>query len=238
MAKTKTKKHNRASRELSQDKKNEIMGLAFLALTLLLFIAFISYDPNDLPFYTSYPNQQIKNLIGIIGAYVAGALFFLIGATSFVMPFLTLSWSLSKFSAKKPQKLYVKTIGTIVLIASVSSLFSLIFVGEPVNSFKGGGLIGMFVSGYLVRYFGYTGTYIILFALIGLSLLIATEFFILPIATSCAVFVAKFFIFLYRNVISRLFMQRRARPVIISSSHAQLRQKSAQPKFTASSTTS
>jgi S-DNA-T family DNA segregation ATPase FtsK/SpoIIIE len=82
------KKTSRPSNQLSGQKKNEIFGLVFLALSVLLFVALVSYDPNDLPFYTSYPNQQIRNLIGIIGAYIAGVLFFFLGASSFVIPFL------------------------------------------------------------------------------------------------------------------------------------------------------
>lgn len=230
----KKKRQIRPQERLSSQKKNELWGLIFLAASVLLFVALISYDPDDLGFYTSHPNPQVRNLIGIIGVYISGILAFLIGATSFVIPFLTLSWSFSKFADRTPQKLYIKTIGTIVLILSASSLLSLISISEPVNSFRNGGLIGMFISGYLVRYFGYPGTYIILAALVLLSILIATEFFILPVATYLGKLAAKFFVFLWKALASRIFKRRRLRQIVSRDSYG--KPSISLPRFTPPST--
>jgi len=211
------KKRPKSKEQLSPQKRNEVLGLIFLAVSVLIFIALISYDPDDLGFYSSHPNMQIRNLVGIIGAYIAGIMVFLIGATSFIVPFLTLSWSFSKFLGKERQKLYIKTIGTVILFLSASSLLSLIYTGEAVASFKSGGLVGIFVSGYLVRYFGYSGTYIVLTTLVILSILIATEFLVLPFAVSLFGLLAKFFIFLWKNIFARLFSRKPARIIVAKS---------------------
>jgi len=222
-SKTTTKKNKAKSQgkfleQLSTQKKNEALGIVFLAISILIFISLISYDANDLSFYTSNPNPEIRNLIGRIGAYISGILVFLIGATSFIIPFLTLSWALSKFLNKTPQKLYIKTIGTIVLFLSASSLLSLIAIGESVNSFKNGGFIGMYVSEYLVRYFGYSGTYIVLTTLVILSILIATEFFVLPFVVSVFLLFKKFFVFLWGKLFSGSSQQKKPRTIITRDS--------------------
>jgi S-DNA-T family DNA segregation ATPase FtsK/SpoIIIE len=142
---------------------------------------------------------------------------------------------MSKFMGKAPQKLYIKSMGTVVLIISACSLLSLFYVGEVVNSFKGGGVIGMFVSGYLLRYFGYPGTYIILIALVLLSILIATEFFVLPFLTSLTGLAARFFMFLWKVSVVRIRSRRRPKPIITADSYVP---KTQPAKFPLPSTTS
>ncbi len=216
--KNNSKSKGRFLEQLSDQKKNEAMGLVFLALSILIFTALISYDANDLPFYTSHPNPEIRNFIGIIGAYIAGLLVFLIGATSFIIPFLTLSWSLSKFLNKTPQKLYIKTIGTIILFLSASSLFSLVSLGVAVNSFKNGGFIGMYMSGYLVHYLGYPGTYIVLATFVLLSIIIATEFLVFPFVVSVFNLLTKIFAFLWMSFFSKFSKRNKTRTIVTRDS--------------------
>lgn len=210
------KKQKGRGAQLSDQKKNEVAGLIFLAISILIFTALISYDPNDLPFYTSSPNAETRNLIGIIGAYIAGALVFLLGGTSFVIPFLTLSWALSKFLNRVPQKLYIKTIGTVILFISLSSLLSMVSTIEAAARFRNGGLCGIFVCGYLLKYFGHPGAYIVLSTLVILSFLIATEFLILPFVVSVASVLGKFFVFLWRQAFLNLFGRRKPARVVIT----------------------
>ena len=77
MPKLKRRQKNNTAEHLSPQKRNEVWGFIFLAVSILVFTALISYDQNDLSFYSSQPNTEIKNLIGIIGAYISGILVFL-----------------------------------------------------------------------------------------------------------------------------------------------------------------
>ena len=223
------KKQQKSKEHLSPQKRNEAWGLVFLAISALVFIALISYDQNDLPFYSSDPNLQTKNLIGIIGSYIAGALVFLIGATSFVVPLLTLSWAMSKFMGKEPQKIYIKAIGTIILFLSASSFFSLLSAQEAAASFKNGGFVGALISGYLARYFGYSGTYIILVTLVMLSILIATEFLIFPLAVSLFGLSSKFFVFVWKNIFARIFQRKPGRIIVTPKVRGITKDKEAPP---------
>ncbi len=187
-AKNKTKKPL-----INPERKNEILGVIFFAISVLVFLSLISYNPNDLSLFSSSPNERIQNFIGIIGAYLAGGLIFLVGNAAYIIPLLTLSWSLSKFWGKTPQKVYIKILGTSVLFITASSFFALLAPSEASIRFRMGGLIGSLVSQQLLRYFNLVGTYITLITLIVLSVLIATEFLLLPFVISAARLAAKFF---------------------------------------------
>jgi hypothetical protein len=53
----------------------EIIGIFIFALTVLVFLSFVSYHPTDLSFYTSNPNIPPKNLVNVFGAYLSGFFF-------------------------------------------------------------------------------------------------------------------------------------------------------------------
>ena len=77
---------------MKQERINEIWGVLLFALSVLVFVSLITYDPNDLRIFTSNPNVYTHNYAGIIGAYVAAALFSLIGFSAYIIPALTLTW--------------------------------------------------------------------------------------------------------------------------------------------------
>ena len=174
---------------MNKQRLNEIYGVILFSLTALIFISLISYDRYDLPFYTSSPNYPRHNAVGIAGAYLSGALFFILGLSAFLVPFLTLIWSLGKFIGKQTEKIYIKAFGTIVLFSASSTLLSLIFIKDPSLRMEGGGMIGLYFSQLLSKYFGSVGAYVVVVALFILSFLLATEFLILPFAVSLFKFI-------------------------------------------------
>ena len=77
------------SRRSANDSANgfgDIIGVALLAAALLLLVAQLSFDPKDLPFTKIPPNHPIHNWIGSIGAHVAYAVFFVLGAAAYFIP--------------------------------------------------------------------------------------------------------------------------------------------------------
>ncbi|UCH12595.1 MAG: DNA translocase FtsK 4TM domain-containing protein, partial [Candidatus Omnitrophota bacterium] len=165
---------------MSRQRINEFKGLIFLAIAVLVLISLISYSSEDLRFFSSSPNSQVSNFAGIIGAYIAAGLFFLLGWSAYIIPFLCLAWAVNKFIGREPQKFYLKVSGTIVLFFASCILLSMLFNGANVDKVKAGGITGLFLSNLLIRYFGYIGTYVISVMLIAMSALLATEFLILP----------------------------------------------------------
>ncbi|MFH0839170.1 MAG: DNA translocase FtsK [Candidatus Omnitrophota bacterium] len=165
---------------MKEEHLQQIYAIILFVLSVLLFLSFISYTPNDLSLYISHPNRPAKNFIGIFGAYIAGGVFFLFGKAAFIIPVLCLIWSLSRFFQTELQKLYIKLIGTVVFVSFTSGFLSLLFFQHPIRRFDAGGYMGFFVSNILLKYFGGTGAYILTVTFIVLSVLISTEFIILP----------------------------------------------------------
>lgn len=181
-----------------QQRLNEIIGLVFLAIFALVFISLISYTPQDIKFFTSSPNRYVRNFAGIVGAYIAAGLFFTLGWGAYIIPFLCLTWAVNKFLGREPQKIYLKISGTMVLFLASSILLSMVFNATNADKVKAGGIIGLFLSNLLTKYFGTIGTYIISVMLIAMSALLATEFLILP-----------FVVVLYKKFKDTFFIFRR-----------------------------
>lgn len=165
---------------MNEERLNEIWAVALFAAAIITFISLFSFDPNDILFYTSSPSAPLKNFSGIVGAYFAGTLFFAIGRSSFLVPFLLLVWAAGSFAGRRLEKLYLKAFGAAVLIIAASSFLSLSSGADSVERFKNGGIAGMGFSAFLVKYFSMAGAYIITLFLFSLALLLATEFLVFP----------------------------------------------------------
>ncbi|MFH1645599.1 MAG: DNA translocase FtsK [Candidatus Omnitrophota bacterium] len=169
---------------MNSQRKNEIIGFLFMAVGLLVFVSLVSYNADDLSFFISTPNANITNFVGVIGAYLSTSLIFLIGRAAYAVPILCLIWAMNKFSGHESQRLYVKISGTFVLFFAVSAFFALLFNETSADKMNAGGAFGFIIASGLERYCGFVGAFIVLATLIILSILLATEFLIIPFAAS------------------------------------------------------
>ncbi|MDD5679977.1 MAG: DNA translocase FtsK 4TM domain-containing protein [Candidatus Omnitrophica bacterium] len=167
--------------KLPKEKRNEIESILFLTAGIFILLSLLTFRSSDLPFFTSHPNVPVKNICGFLGAYTSGILFFLMGVSSYAIAILFFIWGINRLVGAEDQKMHGRLIGTIILILTISSLASMIMRGASIEEFRTGGTIGFFLSKILLRYFGPIGSYVILFSLLILSLVLATEFMVLPI---------------------------------------------------------
>jgi len=159
---------------------NEIQGVVIFALGLLLLASLISFVPEDLSWYTSTPNIPAKNLIRVVGAYVAGVMFFIFGYSAYFLAAFLLFWSWNKFSDRDIEFTISKLLSSIILFCSVSTLLGMIGPQVDALRFQRGGLVGFVSADFLVRYLGWAGSYIVLFAFAALTLIITGEFLVSP----------------------------------------------------------
>lgn len=159
---------------------NEIQAVILLAIAILIFISLITYDSSDLALFTSKPNYPVKNFAGLFGAYLAGFFFFSMGFAAYIIPVLILTWAVARFSGIAPQKLYFKMFGTFFLILASSTIFSMFGRADNSTCFRFGGTVGLNCSDFLIRYLGRGGAIIVIIVLFILSILLATEFLLLP----------------------------------------------------------
>ena len=159
---------------------NEIKGIVILALGLILLASLVSFDPQDLSWFSSQPNVPAKNLIRIVGAILAGVLFFLIGLSSFFVVAALFFWSWNKFKSRDIHFNWPKLFASLVLFTVISTLFSMIGPQGDTLRFERSGIIGYVIADFLVKYLGWTGSYIILGTLGTLTLVLSGEFLISP----------------------------------------------------------
>ncbi|MEA3329032.1 MAG: DNA translocase FtsK [Candidatus Omnitrophota bacterium] len=158
---------------MTKERVNEAIGLLLIAVSVLISLSLISYNPGDTNLITSSTNLQINNFVGVAGAYLAQAIFFLIGKGAYLIPFFIAIWGIFKLRGKKTEHFYLKLIGAIILLVSISSIFSL--QGVDVQRIANGGIVGFRFSELSIIYFGMVGSYVILATLFILSVLLTTE---------------------------------------------------------------
>ncbi len=66
----------------------DVIGVALLALSLMLVVAQWSFEPKDLEFLFNPPYRPAHNYIGVVGAYMAYGVFFLFGIAGYLLPVL------------------------------------------------------------------------------------------------------------------------------------------------------
>ena len=66
----------------------DVIGVALLAVALLLLVAQWSFDHNDISFLTTRVNHSAHNWIKLPGAYLAWSSFFLLGIAAYLLPFV------------------------------------------------------------------------------------------------------------------------------------------------------
>ncbi|MEE8575562.1 MAG: DNA translocase FtsK, partial [Thermodesulfobacteriota bacterium] len=165
---------------MDERRKNEIKAVVLFAVSLFLFLSIFTFSDQDLSFYTSSPNISKQNVTGIVGSYIGGVLLFLVGNASYVIPFLIMTWGVSRLLQMESRKMFFKLFGTVFLVTAVSASLSMLAESGKADAFARGGLIGSFVSHFLLKYLGRAGATVFIGAMIVLSVLVATEFLILP----------------------------------------------------------
>ena len=130
------------ARDFALKRLIEFIGFLILVLSILIFIALISYSPND-PNFIYSENLELNNILGINGSIGADFLLQSIGLISYFLPITFIFLSITIFYKKKLIKIvnslfYIvcySIVGTIFLTQFYKETFFLIINGN-------GGFIG------------------------------------------------------------------------------------------------
>ena len=181
----------------SSDKRKilirEIIAISCLTLAVFIGCCLISYNPSDPSLNTADSSGigDVNNWGGIVGSYLADALFQLIGLCAFIVP-ITMIWvSLKFFLLSKINIRYHILLSYFFFIISLSVIFSLIWV-EPkirIASFSyelsGGGILGSQLAKLSIKYLNRLGSYIIFFLTGIVSLILVTNLSLLKLFQGC-----------------------------------------------------
>ncbi len=171
---------------------NDVIGVALLALALLLFVYQLSFDAFDISFNHDPANKPIHNWIGFLGAYLAWFSFLAFGLIAYVLPWLLAFFGvgyLLQFVSYLRERLLWSLLWSFVFVIALTGMFHIFdnagWLGKVSNSIgaqSAGGFLGYLSYGQTRNYnFGFSllgpiGASIVYATLSLISLLFLTNF--------------------------------------------------------------
>jgi S-DNA-T family DNA segregation ATPase FtsK/SpoIIIE len=157
-------------------RRNEIVAIALFALSALMALCLVSYNPND-PSWVSAGAQSARNWTGRLGANVAAALFQSFGLAASLLPVLLTATAWRRFRTRRIHAPLSRVIGLAAITVASAALLSL-YVAEPLfdRSFNAGGFVGVLVAETLKGVLNTVGATVMLSAVAAVGLLLATNF--------------------------------------------------------------
>jgi len=181
--KSRKKKKTSASEKKNSRKKHlrsaEIIGLIVLLFAVFTFISLLSHDAHD-PSWASVsaPGQRTHNYGGKVGASLAEMFLQVFGLGAFILPIILGYLGVKAVLPRAKSSSLRRIGGSLFLLLVLGGLFSLLFgrISWRGADVEAGGVLGAFLSSFLVRYLSQVGTLIFLLALLMLFVLFSTEF--------------------------------------------------------------
>jgi S-DNA-T family DNA segregation ATPase FtsK/SpoIIIE len=152
--------------------------LTFLAVSgwIFLLLALGSFHATDWPSHAIDPHPPIRNLCGMVGAFVAYYLYLFIGQGVFPILFFTGVCVVLQVFRNTVGDLWMRCIGLLLLSVAFASAVNHFKPGSYDGFPEGqGGIIGISAAHFLQRYFSTAGTRLILATTMLVGLLLAAD---------------------------------------------------------------
>ena len=149
----------------SNDKRLEILGVLFLAISTFVIISMLGHDTNEE--LSISPNAKINNPMGILGVLVSHLLIKLgFGYTSLVIPLLCAYWGwvfFSKIEIEEPLKVSFYALISMLLTSITLAIFSIHYNLGP-SKFHYSGLLAGLLGDFFLDMFSIYGSLIFITA--------------------------------------------------------------------------
>ncbi|MCW9014980.1 MAG: DNA translocase FtsK 4TM domain-containing protein [Gammaproteobacteria bacterium] len=141
-----------------------------LAIALFLFIALVTYSIEDPGWSHTGPREVIHNAAGVVGAWFADVLFYLLGYLAFLLPVMI---AYSGWLALRGRTgdgeidfkiIGIRWLGFFMTLATGCALASLHFVAGSSMPLDGGGILGRWLGDDLASVLGLLGSTLLLLA--------------------------------------------------------------------------
>ncbi len=155
--------------------RDEILGIISLLLSVFIIITLLSHNPWDPSPFTLSSGARIKNLGGIVGAYLSDSLLQGFGIGTYIIPVFFIIYGVKRILGKQRGKAWFRLLSSLALLLSVCLLFSLTSRNFLVfnHEFPGGGMLGYAASRLFQHYLSITGAYIISAAIFIVALMVS-----------------------------------------------------------------
>ncbi len=159
------------------ERLNEAAGLVFLVAGLFVTLSLVSYHPQDPSWNAVSGITRAHNLTGMAGAHVSDLLLQLLGFGAFAIPVLLwlLAWRWMR--SEEIESAVVKLFGAALLFLSLSTALSIGHVWRPWSgTFSAGGMLGLVLADALRGSLNFTGSLLLTFVCLILSLYLVSTF--------------------------------------------------------------
>ena len=164
----------------------EIVGILLVTLAALIFLSLWSFSLHDVGWSGLPASDTVsergspQNLVGLVGAYIAKGLIWLVGSAALAIPFVILVFGIRMFLTER--KSFTTILGSVLFILGLSTLVwlhhpvSVQVLEDGITSGIYAGHAGAWTANALEPLFGRWGSTILLGALLLVSLLLVTSF--------------------------------------------------------------
>lgn len=167
-------------------KMKVVVGVVSVMGSLYLFMSLITHNLRDPVLFlrATDPPEPIRNLGGMIGAYISGWLLILLGIAAFLIPLLLFAFGLRRIMGKEGHRVYV--LGSVLFIVSCSLILSLLSYTFDISIAQYpdgiGGLFGKGVESLAERLVSLPGAYIFSLAMFFSSVVLISPVSVSPLA--------------------------------------------------------
>ncbi len=155
--------------------RDKVMALLWWVATLFLLVSVLTFHPQDIAWDSAPPARPVHNVGGLIGAYVAYALFRGLGWSAYLLTGLLGVWGWMRWRGMSFRLAPMRIIGTALLLLASSTLGSL-STPDLAHQVQRGGFLGVVTAEWCYRYLGSIGAHLVGWCVAILSLLAVTDF--------------------------------------------------------------
>ena len=157
-------------------KASELLGVVFLASSLLLTLSLLSYNGLDSSANVSSSSQQYANYVGRVGALSSDFLFQILGLAALYLPVLLIVVGYKTLRNRPMETPFIKLFAFCCTLATLSAGLTLLSPTLPeIVNFTAGGILGILFANLLLMFFNTPGSLVVVATLLILSLMVTTR---------------------------------------------------------------
>ena len=163
--------------------KEEVIGVVSVMWSLFFLMVLFSYHLRDpvLFFRATEPPEPLRNLGGMIGAYISGWLLILLGVSAYTVPFFLMAFGIKRLLGKEGHRIHLLgvllfLVSSSILCALLSNTFTIAIEKYPDGI---GGLTGRGIAAFAESLVSVPGSYIF-----SLSLFLSSLVLISPVSVT------------------------------------------------------
>ena len=166
--------------ERQQQVNHIALGCFGIAFCIFVLVSLFSFNVNDWPNPDVAPARVEHNLCGRVGAFVAYYSYYYLGPAAMLVVASAAAWLFFYCLSKPVEQLLLRWVGVLLIGSAISTSYYLVAPGG-INSLSqgNGGVLGIALGHFLLKYTALTGSSLIIAATLLVGLLLAADNLIL-----------------------------------------------------------